>query len=560
MVSTNRKWEAILSLMVGLAFIALLNILSSRYFFRIDLTEEKRYTISDATKQMLRELDDVVYIEVYLEGDFPAGFKRLQKSIRETLDEFRIYGGSNIQFVFTDPEQGQSEKARNEFFVSLAEKGIQPTNLFANEKGKKTEKLIFPGAVVSYGGEEKGVMLLKGNKAASPDEILNQSVEGVEYELASAIHQLTRSERKRIALLQGHGQLDSLDIASVNNALLEHYDVFKVRLSEKKSLAGYDAIVMAKPQMSFSEQDKYKIDQFVMNGGKALFFIDALRVNMDSIGEKGTYAFPYELNIEDMLFKYGVRLNNDFVLDLNSGAYPVMVGNMGTQPQIKMMPWPFFPVINQYGDHPIVKNLDAVYARFVGSIDTVKAVGVKKTPLMFTSSYTRKATSPVKVSFNDLRKEINPDMFNQGAMAVAYLLEGRFTSLYKNRILPEGVRKDDFKEEGSASKILVCADGDLLRNEVNKKTRQPLALGFEPFSRRNFANQEFLINALAYLLEEDGIITAKAKEIKIRPLDKIKVEKSRVQWQAFNLILPVVLVIWYGVFRYFWRKRKFARF
>jgi ABC-2 type transport system permease protein len=558
--STNKKGEDFLKFAIGVAVIILVNIIAGKSFYRFDLTEEKRYSISEATKNILGDLDDVVYVDVYLEGDFPAAFKRLQKSIKETLDEFRVYAGDNIQYNFIDPQQAKGTKAQNEFFMDLASKGIQPTNLFSNENGKKTEKLIFPGALIAYGGMESGVMLFKGNKPGTTDEILNQSIESIEFELASAIRRMAGNERKKVALVYGHGELDSLNIAGINNALLEEYDVFKVNLPQKKSLGNYDAALFIKPQKAFAEEDKYKIDQFIMNGGKVLFFVDALGVNMDSAGNEGTYAFPYNLNLDDQLFRYGVRINQDYVLDLSSGAYPVVAGNLGNQPQIKLLPWPFFPVLNNYAKHPIVRNMDAVQAKFVSSIDTVKADGVRKTPLILSSPYSRKVAAPVKVSFNDLRKEVNPEHFKAGPQPLAYLLEGKFTSLYKNRFLPEGVEKALFKDESIDTKVLVVSDGDFLRNDINYKNGQPLPLGLDQFTQQNYANQEFALNALAYMLDEEGVISSRAKEVKIRPLDKIKIQEQKLQWQLFNLVLPVVLILIYGVIRYFIRKRKYSNF
>lgn len=555
----SKKWEAFLKLGIGLLVIGLLNILANQYFFRIDLTEEKRYTITDATKETLRNLDDVVYIDVYLEGSFPSGFKRLQNAIRERLEEFRVYGGNNIQFKFIDPSQAENAKARNEFYLALADKGIQPTNLFATEDGKKIEKLIFPGAIIAYGGEETAVMLLKGNQAATPEERLNQSIEGIEYELIAAIRKLSVTTRKKIALIEGQGELDSLHIAGMTNVLLQNYEVFHVNLPHKENLDAYDAIIVAKPDTTFSEADKYKIDQFIMKGGKAMFFIDVMRINMDSAGENGTYAFPLTLNLEDLFFRYGVRINNNLLQDLNAGAHPVVTGFLGDQPQIRLLPWPFYPIINYFGRHPIVKNLDAVYTRFVSSIDTVKAEGISKTPLLYTSKYARALAAPVRVNLNDLR-DVVPENFQSGPFPVAYLLEGAFTSLYKNRILPKGANKEHFVAEGVPSKILVIADGDFIENDVNPQNLSPYELGFDPYMQVSFANKDFLMNAMSYFLDDVGIITARTKEIKIRPLDKLKLKQDKLKWQLINLMLPLVIILLYGIGRYYYRKRKYTRF
>jgi gliding-associated putative ABC transporter substrate-binding component GldG len=278
---------------------------------------------------------------------------------------------------------------------------------------------------------------------------------------------------------------------------------------------------------------------------------------MDSIGDQGTYAFTYNHNLGDLLFRYGVRVNPNLVQDLSAGQIPVVVGNFGDKPQIQPMPWPFFPLVNTFGDHPVVKNMDMVYTRFVSSIDTVKATGVSKIPLLMTSMYTRTLTTPVRVNFNDMRREMNPNFFNQGPSTVAYLLEGKFPSIYKNRILPAFASKSEFKETSKPTKILVCSDGDLMRSEINFKTKEPYPLGFDPFMKRNFANKEFVVNTLEYLLDEDGLISARRKEVVLRPLDKVKIQEEKFNWQIINLVVPIVLVIIFGLVRHFLRKKKY---
>ena len=555
----SKRFEDILKFLIGLVLIILINNLANRAFFRIDLTEEKRYSISDATKELLQNLDDVVFVEVYLEGDLPAGFERFQKGIRETLEEFRLYADNKIQYKFIDPLLAVGEKARNEFMVRLNNKGIQPTNLYATEDGKRIEKLIFPGAIVYYGGQETGVMLLKGSQSGSSQERLNQSIEGIEYELASAIRNLASYNKKRIALIKGQGELDSIEIEGLKSSLREYYEVNDVILPEE-SLNNFDAMILAKPTKAFSEQAKYKMDQFIMNGGKSIFLLDAVNIVMDSIGGKGTVAYPYNLDLTDQLFSYGIRLNNTLIQDMNAALYPVVVGRMGDQPQIRPLPWPYFPLINNYTDHPIVRNLDASYLQFVSTLDTVKASGIKKTPLMYTSPYSRIIETPVNISLNEIRNGLEPDNFTAGPQAVGFLLEGSFTSLYSNRFLPANVDKLNFTEIGEPTKIVVVSDGDLVQNAVNRQTGRPFPLGFDPISENTFANKDFIINALAYLLEDDGIITARNKEVKIRPLDKVKIQDQKLFWQIANLGLPVVLVIIFGVVKYYIRKKKYTKF
>jgi gliding-associated putative ABC transporter substrate-binding component GldG len=562
MVKFNSKRTGDLLLLGnGMVLLVLINVLASHYFFRFDLTEEKRFSIKEQTKHVLRDLDDKVYVEVYLEGELNAGFRRLQKSIRETLEEFRIYSDDKVQFVFVDPSTAMSQKARNEYMQELMQKGIVPTNVVDTKDGQKTEKIIFPGALISYGGFETGVNLLKGNQAAgTPDEKINGSIEGIEYEFANAIYKMTNNDRERIGFVTGHGELDSLEIASLNNALLELYSVVKVDLNKKKSLERYDALLIVKPTKPYSESDKYKLDQYIMNGGKVLFLVDKLEATMDSVSQEGYFAFPYNINLDDQLFKYGIRLNLDLVQDGLAGKYPVITGEVDGKAKYQLMDWPFFPLINRYADHSITRNLDAVVTRFISSVDTVKATGIQKTPLLFTSQYSRKISAPVRVNINDIRKNLKQEDFTLSYLPVGYLLEGKFTSLYKNRFLPQGTDQTTFKESGAATKLIVIADGDLARNDVNPRSGQPQQLGFDPFTKYTFANQELLLNAVNYLVNGDGLIVARNKEIKIRPLDKEKIRTERTKWQVINLALPLVLLLIYGIIRSFLRKRKYATF
>ncbi len=561
MVKFNSKRTGDLLLLAnGLVLLVLINVLASQYFFRIDLTEEKRFSIKEQTKQVLRELDDKVYVEVYLEGELNAGFRRLQKSIRETLEEFRIYSDDKVQFVFVDPSTAMSQKARNEYMQELMQKGIVPTNVVDTKDGQVSEKIIFPGALISYAGFETGVNLLKGNQARTADEKINGSIEGIEYELANAIYKMTNTDRKRIGFVTGHGELDSLEIASLNSALLELYSVVKVDLSRKKTLELYDALIIAKPTQPYSESDKYKLDQYIMNGGKILFLVDKLEATMDSVSQEGYFAFPYNINLDDQLFKYGIRLNLDLVQDELAGKFPVITGEVDGKPQLQLMDWPFFPLINRYADHSITRNLDAVMTRFISTVDTVKATGIKKTPLLFTSQYARKLTTPVLVNINEIRNNLKKEDFTWSYLPVGYLLEVKFTSLYKNRFLPQGADQSMFIDQGTATKLIVIADGDLARNDVNPRTGQPQQLGFDPVAKYTFANQELLLNAVNFLVNGDGLITARNKEVKIRPLDKEKIRTERTKWQLINLALPLVLMLAYGIVRSFLRKRKYATF
>lgn len=554
----SRKFGDILTFANGFVFLVLINLLVSKQFYRLDLTEENRFSVKPETLEILRTLEDEVHVEVFLEGKLNASFQRFQKAILETLEEFRIYSGNKISYSVSDPLVAMSENARNEFMANLAERGIQPTNIIDTRDGQREEKIIFPGVIVSYEGIETGVMLLKGNKAGTPEEEINQSIEGIEYELISAIYKMVNDTRKQIGFVLGHGELDSLQSFSFRDNLLEMYDVNNVRLNATDDLQRFDVLVIAKPTESFSELDKYKLDQYVMEGGKILFLLDKLEASMDSVSRDDYFAQPYNLNLDDQLFKYGLRINPNLVQDRRAGVYPVITGQVGGRPRMQLMEWPFFPLIGQFANHPITRNLDAVLTKFCNSIDTVKATGVKKTPLLLTSQYSRTITAPVHINVNELRKNLRDADYSTRFIPVGFLLEGKFTSLYKNRFAPDGTSKS--VEESKATKIVVIADGDIARNDVNPRNGQPQPLGFDPLTKTTYANRDFLLNTMAYLTDEGGLIQARNKEVRIRPLDKVQIKGNRMKWQVLNLAAPLVVLICYGVMRSYLRKRRFAKF
>jgi ABC-2 type transport system permease protein len=556
----SKRSRDITNYLIWIVAIVLVNVLAANFFFRLDLTEDKRYTISPVTKQMLAELPEPVFVEVYLEGEFPAGFKRLQQSVRETLDEFRIYAGGNVRYEFIDPNAISDEQQRVEFFQQLAKSGIQPTNLRATEGGKQVERLVFPGARVMYKGKETGVMLLKGNLAASADERLNQSVEGVEYELATAIRKMAFPGSKTIGYISGQGQLETQYVTDLLGSLQEFYRVARGELRDIPSLQGLDLIIIAKPTEAFTEADKYKIDQFIMNGGRAVFFVDALNANMDSVGAGGMFAMPYNLNLDDLFFRYGVRLNPTMVMDLNSGFIPIVTGYTGERPQTEMINWRFYPLLNTFAKHPITRNIDAVYSKFIGTMDTVRADGIRKTPLVYTSVYSRVMQAPVPLTLEEARMEVKPEQYQAGPQPVGYLLEGAFTSLFRNRRAPEGVENTQVRETGEPSKIAVFSDGDLVRNDVNPRTGQAYELGFDRYNNVTFANRELAMNTIHYLLDAGGLINVRSKEIQLRPLDRVRVKEERSYWQLLNFVAPIVLLALFGVVRYYLRKRRYERF
>ncbi|GAB3777418.1 gliding motility-associated ABC transporter substrate-binding protein GldG [Spirosoma horti] len=550
-----------LRILFVIAALVAVNVLSAFVFFRLDLTQEKRYTLSAPTENLLANLPDDIHIDVYLTGDLPPGFKRLETAVRETLDEFEAQAGKTITYRFIDPALITNPDEKNKLIDKLQQRGLLPTNLFASEGGKRTEKLVFPGALVSYKGQETAVQFLKGNKAASPEEQLNQSYEGVEFQLASAIRKLTQTEgnRRRVGLLYGHTQVPPSRFADLLASVQQTYDLYFIDMTKPGPIAGLDAILVPKPDKAFSEEDIFKLDQFVVKGGRALFFVDGQRV--DSVNNEGTYAQPVSLNLDDLFFRWGVRLNRDVVKDLRCAPIPLNVGNLGDKPNIQLLPWRFYPLLNNFGTsgNPIVRNLDAILGRFISTLDTVQAAGIQKTPLLLTSPYTKVLKAPALISYNEARQQPDPQTYNEGPKLIACLLEGQFKSLFANRILPGDPRAAGFRSEGVASRVLVCSDGDLIVNDVDYKRNAPYPLGFDRFTRTTFANKDFALNALDYLVDPNGVIAARTRTITLRPLDKIKVDANRTSWQLLNLLGPLALVGLVGLVWQVARRRKYGK-
>ena len=541
--------QQLIKISVLVAILIGINLLASFVFLRWDLTQEKRYTISDATKNLLQNLDEQIVINVYLSGDFPPGFERLERAIKETLESFADYGGSNIAYRFIEPNDPKLQE-------ELTQKGLIPTNLFANEDGKRTERLIFPGALIFYGGKEYPVQLLKGNQASGSEERLNQSYEGVEFELASAIRRLTLKDRKKIGFLVGHTKVPPPRFSDLLATLQQNYDLY-FDAQNPDSWDKGDLLIIPKPDSPFSEEEKYKLDQFVMRGGKLLIFADGAQV--DSVSLEGTFAQPLSLNLDDLLFKYGCRINPNLIKDLSCAMIPLNVGNMGDKPQIQPMPWRFFPLINNFGANPIVRNLDAVYSRFPSTIDTVMVPNVVKTPLLLTSQYTKTLKVPALVAYNEARQQPDPREYNNGVKTIGLLLEGTFSSLYNNRLLPTDPRMSSFVGQSKPSKIIVVSDGDMIVNDIDYTRNVPLPMGYDRLTRYTYANKDFVLYAIDYLVDPKGLITARNKQVMLRPLDKIRLKEERTQWQLINLIAPLALIGLLGLGFQWWRKNQFAR-
>lgn len=562
---------------IVIVLIILLNIIGSFVFTRIDLTSEKRYTLSKATRDILTQLDDYVYFRVYLEGDFPAGFKKLRRETREMLDEFRAYS-KFVEYKFVNPSESTDEQERQATYQLLVEAGLNPTDLQVRTNEGMKNQLVFPGALVNYRDKELAVDFLETQLNMSPEAALNASAQNLEYKLADIINKVTRLQQPAIAFIEGHGELDEDHLYDFTQTLLQNYRVDFITLDGRLNaltrrtepdksgrsdiLLNYDAIVIAQPQQPFDEKDKFILDQYIMHGGKVLWMIDPVIATMDSLKTaESTVGVDLNVNLDDQLFKYGVRLNKNLLLDLNAAALGIRTGETGGRPQIDFFRWYYFPLLEAASEHPMVRNMNAVKAEFVSSIDTVIREGIRKTPLLKTSGYTRIAGTPALISLTMLQSDPDPRVFNRSGQTAAWLLEGEFPSLYANRMPAEISTSGEigFKEESKPTAMIVIADGDMARNQFHLQQGYPLPLGYDQYTRQTYGNKNFLLNAVSYLVEGEGLISIRSRELKLRLLDANKVSAQRLQWQLFNTVLPVLLILLSGLLFAWLRKKRFTR-
>lgn len=567
--------------LIGFAVVIMLvvaaNLIGSLFFTRIDLTTEKRYTLAPATRDMIKNLDDHVYFRVYLEGDFPAGFKKLRRETKEMLDEFRAYS-KFIGYEFINPSASDDKQERDETYKILVERGLAPTDLQVRSKEGMQQQIIFPGALVYYRDRELPVDLLDNQLNAPPEAVLNSSAQNLEFKLAEVIKKLSRIQKPAIAFIEGHGELDEHEVFDLSRELNDQFRVERVSLNEQlnvltrrtdpdkdgnvRILRNFEAIIIARPLNAFSEKDKFIIDQFIMHGGKVLWLVDPVLASMDSIGmSESTVGVDLKHNLDDQLFKYGVRLNRNLLLDLNSAAIGMRTGQVGNQPQIEFFRWYYFPLLTAASSHPIVRNLNSIKTQFVSSVDTVMVDGVKKTPLLKTSDYSRIVSTPALITLALLREKADEKMYNKPGQVAGWLLEGSFRSLFENRVPPEIAESKEigYIEQSQPTSMIVIADGDIIRNQFHRQRGYPLPLGYDQDTKQTFGNKDFLLNSISYLVDGSGLVGIRSRELKLRLLDMSKVNASRLQWQIINVALPVILIILFGIILSYLRKQKYSR-
>lgn len=557
----NIRRQNILGIIAVVLVLVFANVISSYIFTRFDLTSEKRYTLSDSTKKMLKELDEQVLFRVYLEGDeLPAEYRRFRNDIKNMLDQFRAYS-KNVEYEFVNPNSFDTDEEKIQFYQTLVKKGIKPIPIATEDDGVQKQQVVYPAMEVSYKGRETAMQLQSNTVSGkSADEIINSSIENLEYNFVTAIHRLTRPVQARIGFLMGHNELEKIDIYDIQMSLVEDYKVENVYLDRNiNALTGriqnlsdssisvnnkYDVLVVPKPLSTFTDMDLYIIDQFVMYGGKVLWLVDALDADLDSLqGKEQTFATRLPTNLDDLLFNYGVRVNPDLIMDYRCRGIPMM----GNDNRMQLVPWYYFPTLVPNSDHPIVRNLDVLKTDFISSIDLIDNE-IKKTVLLTTSDHVHIKNAPVNIQLADARITVNEQLFNRSNLPVAVLLEGQFQSVFRNRLATSFMELSEIGYKSQCEKptqMIVVSDGDIIRNgtKFSEQGMYPLPLGYDKYTDVMFANKTFILNAINYLAGDEAMIDARPRNIAIRRLDVAKVKNQRAFYQFANIFYPVLLVL-----------------
>ena len=545
----NKKIKNIAIISIGLM---LLNIINQSFYTRLDLTSDNRYTLSKTTKNIVSKVDKFLFVTVYLEGDFPSEFKRLQQETRQYLEELALEN-SNIKINFEAPDNQRE---------ALIKRGMMPSQLTVEEDGKLSEAIIFPWAEISFGKRSKVVSLLPNAIVASQDEQLQKAIENLEYSFSNAINSITQKQQKRIAVLTGNGELQDIYQYSFLSEVSKKYRLGKFTLDSVatnpqktlQDLTNFDLAIIAKPTQKFTSKEKFTLDQYIANGGKTLWMLDYVQADQDSLFANGKMlAYPRDLNLTDLLFSYGIRINTTLIKDLYAAQIPVATGKVGNQTQFKNLEWFYHPLVSGNPNHAITKNVSPIRLQFANQIDTLKN-NIKKTPLLISSVLTQKIGTPSFIELQSIADEVVENDYNNGNQLFAVLLEGNFKSAYKNRVKP--YESGIYKENATNNKMVIISDGDVSKNQILKD--EPFDLNRDKWTNQQFGNKYFLINSIDYLLDDVGLIQLRNKTLTIKTLDKQKAFKERTFWQLLNVVLPLLIIFSFGFVFNYWRKKKYS--
>jgi ABC-2 type transport system permease protein len=551
-------------IMISMAAV-IITVAVSLLHIRLDLTGDKRYTLSAPTHKILSSLKNDIYIQVWLDGEMPVQFKKLRRSVKEILDEFSVASGRKVDYEFMNPSSGKDAKERNRQYESLIAKGLYPVNIQAkDEEGGASQKLIFPGLTVNSNGAEIPVNFLKNNQSLSAEQNLLNSMEGLEYEIIQTIATISSDTINKIAFIEGHNELSEIEVADITLSLARFFSIDRGVINGRPGvLDKYCAIVIAAPKSSFNEKDKLVIDQYIMNGGRVMWLLNEVAVNEDSLRYGETVAMYRPLNIEDQLFRYGARVNPTVLQDMDCIPIPMKVVTGTSQQQIVPVPWIYYPLLFPAQGNPVTRNINRVAGKYCNYIDTVgRDADITKTVLLYTSKNTRLLNPPFLISLKEADITPSAREFTRSSLPVAVMLSGKFQSVFRNRITTSLVEDKGFRirEESKNTRMIVVADGEMIRNDVSRSggKEQPVPLGQDRYTGQTYGNKDFIVNCLNWLVDENGLMQLRSREMKMRLLDRMAIRNNRIIIQSANILLPVVLIAIAGFLYSILRKRMYT--
>ncbi|WP_145856093.1 gliding motility-associated ABC transporter substrate-binding protein GldG [Pedobacter suwonensis] len=545
---------------------ALIILIVGQYaFYRFDFTADKRFTLSEKTKALLEDNEKPVMITVFLAGELPPAFKRLQAAVSDILSDYQAYAKKDVKVVFVDPLAGLNQADQDTVINNLYERGIEATNLSVKTESGLTQKLVFPMAMMESGGKEFPIKLFQNlDTRGNYEDNINRAIENLEYIFTSGLKKVILGDNPRIGFSESNGELSDLQLADAIHTLSNSYLVGRIDLNsiDKAGLDKLKMLIIAKPRKPFTEAEKYKINYFVMNGGRVLWSIDQVNAELDSLrGKSGQMAINNNLNLDDMLFMYGSRVNYNIIADpANSAEIPVSTGVVGGQNQMQLVPWIYYPILLPDTAESVVKKLDGVKSEFPSTVDTIGVKGVKKSYILSTSPYNKVFNVPKLFSLQMLSEQLDPRSFQSKPQHVGLMLEGNFPSVFAGRPLPATIKQPYTSASvGKPAKMIVIGDGDIFKNQVSEQNGSPFPLGFDRYSQRTFGNKALLLNIVDYFTDNDNLIALRNKEVKIRLLDKAKIKLEKTKWQFINVLAPLLLLIFFAIFQHYYRKYKYAK-
>ena len=552
----------LLPLVPILAIVIVANALSTRFYARVDFTAEKRYTLNSLSKVIIQEARQPIIITVFLDGEMPAAFQRLRSATKDLLQDYKAYAKEDMKIVFEDPLAGLAGAERDTAISNLYQLGIEPTTLNIKNEDGFAQKTIFPMAIVEAGDRHIPLKLLQNLDAAgSYEQNINNSIQNLEYLFSSAIQKVLSGEYPRIGITEGNGELSDLYLSDAIKSLSESYEVGRVNLDliDQSGLDKLKMLIVAKPQIAFTEAQKYKLNYFVMRGGRVVWSIDQVAAELDSMGRAGEQlAINRSLNLDDMMFMYGARINYNLIADANCAEIPLSIG--GQQAQIQLAPWVFYPLLLPDTSSSIVKNIDAVKSEFASTVDTIAVKGIDKKVLLQTSAFNKLHNTPQLLSFEMVSERPDPRAYASVPQATGVLLEGSFPSVFLGRGVPAGIPAAyDLPAKSRPTRMIIIGDGDVFKNQVSGSDGSAFPLGFDRYTQRNYGNKALLLNIADYMTNDRNLIALRDKEVKIRLLDKVKIRAEKTIWQLLNVWGPILMLISFAIFQHYYRRHKYAR-